>query len=231
MPTVYQHQLHAHKTRRPHPWRWLFILVVLGGGGIWYGLSQLESETFVSAPETVTKQIDVDAAVDSYQKGAFSIELPKGWQFMSKEQNIYTIYRFRSTLSGDAGNRFIDIYEDSELPKFAINRMVPVVANEQGGLTTDTSQVSENCTAYTTGTLSGSTVGKTAKWQGIEFNCDMGNTLRNVVGTGSKDGLNTVFVKTPTSRQHKYFFTYTDNNITPDFSIFTKALNSFKVIE
>lgn len=231
MSTVYQHQLHAHKTRRPHPWRWLALILVLTGTGLWYGLNQLESDTVLSTPKTIVKEIDVDSAVDSYQKGAFSIDLPKGWQFMSKYENVYTIYRFKSTLSGDPGNRTIDVYEDSNLPNFAVNRMVPVVATETGGLVTDTAQVSENCTAYTTGNLSGPTVGKTAKWQGIEFLCDMGNTLRNVVGTGSTDGLNTVNVKTPTSRNHKYFFTYTDNNINPDFGIFIKALNSFKVIE
>lgn len=231
MSTVYQHQLHAHKTHRPRRLRWLFLILALIGLGVWWGLNQLKPETTISAPKTVTKEIDVDAAVDTYQKGAFSIELPKGWQFMNKYQNIYTIYRFKSTLSGDAGNRTLDVYEDSNLPNFAVNRMVPVVANEQGGLTTDTSLVSDNCSAYTTGTLSGPSVGKIAKWQGIEFLCDMGNTLRNVVGTGSKDGLNTVKIKTATSREHRYFLTYTDNNINPDFSIFTKAINSFKVIE
>ncbi len=207
------------------------MVLALLGFGIWFGLKQLKPETTLSKPATVTKQIDVDSAVDTYQKGAFSIELPKGWQFTTKQQDVYTIYRFRSTLSGDAGNRFIDIYEDSTLPNFAVNRMVPVTANEQGGLTTDVSLVSDNCSAYTTGTLSGPTVGKMAKWQGVEFLCDMGNTLRNVVGTGSKEGLNTVTVKTPTSRPHTYFMTYTDNNINPEFTIFTKALNSFKVIE
>ena len=230
MSTVYQHQLHHHKTRRPHPWRWFFVFAVLVIGGLWYGLNQLKSETVISTPKTTTKRIDTTAATDNYQKGIFTIDLPKGWQYIGKEQSVATFYRFKSTLSGNAGNRFMDIYEDSNMNNFAVNRMVPVVANDSGGITTDTSLVSENCSGYTTGAPSGS-IGKAAKWQGIDFSCDMGNTLRNVVGTGSKDGLNTVIVKTETSRPHKYFFTYTDNNINPDFTIFVKALNSFKLVE
>lgn len=232
MAQVYQHQLHAHKTHRSHPWRWLIVILLLIGAGSWYGLRQLKPNTTLSKPATVTKAVDVDAAVDTYQKGAFSVDFPKGWQFTGKQQDIHTIYHFKSTLSGDAGNRSIDIYEDSRLDKFAVNRMIPVTVGEDGSLVTDPSQVSDNCSAYTTGTLSGSSVAKPAKWQGIEFLCDMGNTLRNVVGTGSATGgLNNVDIKTPTSRQHRYFITYTDSNITPDYNVFAKIVNSFKVVE
>lgn len=231
MSTVYQHQLHAHKTRRKHPWRWTIGVLLIIGSVTTFGLSTLKSQTVVSVPKTVIKKVDTATAVDSYQKGVFTIDLPKGWQFMSKQSDVYTIYHFRGTGQED-GNRLLDIYEDSQLPNFAINRMMPVVANETGGLTTDASMVSDNCDEYTTGSLAGrSTVGVIAKWQGIEFLCDKGNTLRNVVGSGSKDGLNNVFIKTPTSRQHRYFMAYTDNNIKPDYAIFAAAINSFKVIE
>jgi hypothetical protein len=59
----------------------------------------------------------------------------------------------------------------------------------------------------------------------------MANPLRNTVGTGSKDGLNTVIVQSPTSRPHHYFFTYTENNDKPNYNIFSAALNSFKLTE
>ena len=151
---------------------------------------------------------------------------------MNKHQSIYTIYQFKSTGPGYAGNRSLDIFEDSSLPNFAVNRMLPVTPNEEGGLTTDASLVSDNCSAYTTGPTTGrKTIAEPAKWQGIDFLCDMGNTLRNVVGTGSKDGLNTVIVQTPTSRPHHYFFVYTEGNDKPDYSFFVNAINSFKVIE
>ncbi|CAN5148025.1 hypothetical protein BH09PAT3_BH09PAT3_1880 [soil metagenome] len=232
MSTVYQHQLHAHKTHRSHVLRWTVIVLLILGGGIAYGLHSLKPNTTTTKAATVTKKLEANTATQTFFKGAFSIALPKGWQFMSKQQDIYTVYHFKSALPGEDGNRSIDIYEDSSLPTFPVNRMLPVTADEEGHLTTDASLVSDNCTAYTTGaTTNLQKIGQMAKWQGIEFMCDMGNTLRNVVGTGSKDGINTVTVKTATSTPHHYFFTYTDNNFKPDYSIYAAAINSFKVIE
>ena len=232
MATVYQHQLHAHKTHRPHPWRWIIGIVLVVVLAVGFGLHSLKPETQVSQSKKVTKTLTANSATQTFTKNSFSIELPKNWQFTNKQQDVYTIYHFKGAGSVEDGNRSIDIYEDSSLPNFAVNRMVPVVANEEGGLTTDASLVSDNCSAYTTGSTGGrTTVGQIARWQGIDFMCDMANTLRDTVGTGSKDGLNTVIIKTPTSRAHHYFFTYNDNNAKPDYALFTKALNSFKVIE
>lgn len=231
MSTVYQHQLHAHKYRRRHVKRWLAVALLVVGGGVaatWY---LMKPNTQITNTAATTRTLKVDNQTEVFRKGSFSITLPKGWQFMSKQQDIYTIYHFRSALSGEKGNRLLDVYEDSTLPNFAVNRMVPVTATEDGGLSTDASQVSDNCSAYTTGaTVGRSTTGQLAKWQGIEFLCDMSNTLRNVVGTGSKDGLNTVYVaRQDSSVRHRYFFTFTENNEKPDYSIFIAALNSFKV--
>lgn len=232
MSTVYQHQLHAHKIRRRHPRRWLALFAVLLVAGLVYGFQQLKPETVISQTKPTTKTLKTTVATERFTKGAFAIDLPKGWQFMSKQQDLYTIYHFKSTLPGEGGNRSLEIYEDSDVAHLAVNRMVPVVATDEGGLSANASEVSDNCTAYTTGATAGrQTVGQTAKWQGIEFVCDMANPLRNVVGTGSIDGMNTVTVKTATSRPHRYFFMYTDNNSKPDYGIFTTALNSFKVIE
>lgn len=232
MAKVYQHQLHAHKYRRPHPWRWTFGILIVLMVATYAGLRSLDSETEISKPKTVTTTLRTENDKVTYTKGSFTIELPKGWQFTSKQQDIYTIYHFKSAQGGEDGNRSMDIYEDSPPKNFAVNRMIPVTPNEEGGLTTDVSLVSDNCTAYTTGaTDSRKTVGQLARWQGIDFICDMANPLRNTVGTGSKDGLNTVIIKTATSRPHNYFFTYTDSNATPDYNIFADAINSFKVIE
>src|SRR5690242_6392150 len=101
MSTVYQHQLHAHKTHRPHPWRWVIgiCLVLLAAAG--YGVYLMKPETTISKSKAVTKKIDAETATVAYQKGAFSIELPKGWQFTSKQQDVYTIYHFKSALPGE----------------------------------------------------------------------------------------------------------------------------------
>lgn len=232
MAAVYQHQLHAHHTHRSHPVRWALVILLVLAGLTVYGLRQLKSDTHITKAKTITKHLGTNDNTQTFREGYYTIALPKGWQFMSKQVDLYTIYHFRSALPGEDGNRMLDVYEDSNLPNFAENRMLPVTATPEGGLTTDASLVSDNCTQYTIGSLAGRpTVGAPAKWQGITFLCDVGNTLRNVVGTGSTDGLNTVIVKTVTSPPHHYFFTYTDNNSKPDFSIFTKALISFKLVQ
>lgn len=233
MSTVYQHQLHAHKPRRRRHWkRWLLLAGVIAAGALIYVLQGLDAETKISNAAPVTSKVTEDTKLQTFTRGSFSIDLPEGWQFLSKQQNSQTIYRFRSMLPGDEGNRSLDVYEDSSLPNFAINRMIPVTTTEDGGLVADGSEVSENCTAYTTGATTGrSEVGQLAKWQGIEFLCDMANPLRNVVGTGSDDGLNTVTLANQTGQQHRYFLTYTDNNSRPDFGIFVTAINSFRLVQ
>lgn len=232
MSTVYQHQLHAHKPRRRLRKRWLVIALMVVLTSIAYGVYSLKPNTTIKNAAPTTSSIKKESSLQTFRRGTFSIDLPVGWQFTAKQQDIYTIYHFRSALPGEQGNRLLDVYEDSSLPNFAINRMIPVSATDDGRLVVDSGQVSDNCTAYTTGATTGrATVGQTAKWQGVEFLCDMANPLRNVVGTGSKDGLNTVKVTDQGGQQHRYFLTYTENNSKPDYSIFIAAINSFKLAQ
>lgn len=229
MSTVYQHQLHAHKPRRKHYLRWIILVLVLTGG-VLFGLHSLKPDTKITTAKVVTKKLTGASATKNWHKGNFSLDLPQSWQFMSVQKDLYTIYHFRSAGSGAEGNRSMDVYEDSNLPNFALNRMVTVEATAEGGLTANAGDVSDNCTAYTTGSTTGRTsVSQLAKWNGIEFLCDMANPLRNVVGTGSKDGLNTVKVNSLSTGAHRYFLTYNEGNDKPDYGIFIAAINSFKV--
>jgi hypothetical protein len=232
MSTVYQHQLHSHKVRRWHPKRWLVVGGIVVLAGVIYGVYSLRPDTVINNAAPTIRQIKNDTHTQTFRRGTFSIDLPTGWQFTAKQQDTVTIYHFRSTLPGEAGNRLLDVYEDGSLPTFAINRMIPVSATDDGRLVVETGEVSDNCSAYTTGaTTNRVTVGQLAKWQGVEFMCDMANPLRNVVGTGSKDGINTVRVSDQGGQRHSYFLTYTENNSKPDYSIFIAAINSFKLTE
>lgn len=231
MSTVYQHQLHAHKPRRRHYKRWIATAVVLAAGIFW-GLHLLKPDTKIQNAKTVSHKLTGTSATQTFTEGIFTIALPKGWTYLGEQKDVYDIFHFKGPKDPDNGNRLLDVYQDSSLPRFAINRMVPVEATDDGGLTADSTEVSDNCTAYTTGSAADSATGaELAKWQGIDFLCDMANSLRNVVGTGSTDGLNTVAVKTQTSTLHHYFFTYTENNDKADYNIFVAALNSFKLIQ
>ncbi len=228
MSVVYQHQLHAHKTHRRHYKRWLIGLIVVVVAVV-FGLRLLKPDTKTTQAKVVKHTITNNAKFTHFQKGIFSLDLPKGWTFMGEQKDIYTIYHFRSSQAGAEGNRLMDVYEDSSLPNFSVNRVLPVESNGLGGLATDVTQISDNCAAYTIGTPSGNKNYLPAKWHGVNFLCDMGNTLRNVVGIGSTEGLNTVTLKTPTSTPHHYFITYTENNDKPDYNVLVNAVNSFKL--
>jgi hypothetical protein len=68
-----------------------------------------------------------------------------------------------------------------------------------------------------------------AKWSGINFLCDLGNYLRDVVGTSSPEGINSVTLTGNTTGKHTLFFMYTDNTPSPDYSTFINALKSFQL--
>jgi hypothetical protein len=225
MATVYQHQLHAHRSRRHHYKLWvLAVAVIVIGVVLW--LRTLKSDTKITNGKATTSTI-AGPATKKFDEPDFTINLPTSWTFIGAQHDINNIYHFRSEIGGDQGNRLLDVYEDSQLSKFAINRMVPVEA-DGASLTVSATEISDNCTAYTTGPAAQTTVGSIAKWQGINFLCDMANPLRNVVGTGSPDGLNTVVLTGDLRGEHHYFFTYTENNNTPNYTIFTDALTSFQ---
>lgn len=232
MPTIYHHRLHAHKIPRFKPWQYVlgFVVLVTIVSGV--TLLFLPAQSSVQNDASSTKTLATPAADQTVQHGTFSMQLPAGWRFTGKQKDIHTIYHFAAppedAATSKTGTQFIDVYENSSrLQNFAVNRMVPVRLNAQGGITAQYSEVSDECTAYTAGeTRDRTAVGQLAKWQGITFLCDMLNTTRNVVGTGSTDGLNTF-----TLGKQRYFLTYTDNRDKPDYTTFITALNSFKSIK
>jgi hypothetical protein len=225
MASVYQHQLHAKAPRRHHYKVWA-VLALIGVVAVILGLRALKPNTQITAAKSVTSIIN-GPKTKKFDEGIFTINLPVDWTFVNVQRDIYTIYHFKSAIGGDDDDREMDVYVDSNPVNFPVNRMVPVQANGDS-LIVDAGEVSDNCTAYTTGaTTDRTTVSEQAKWQGVTFLCDMANTARNVVGTGSPDGLNTVVLTGDVSGQHHFFFSYTDDNDKPDYSIFTNALTSF----
>lgn len=69
-----------------------------------------------------------------------------------------------------------------------------------------------------------------AKWDGVDFLCDMDSKFRNVVGSSSPGNINKVTLTSQTSfTPHSFFFVYEDNNYNPEYTIFYEMLDSFKV--
>lgn len=232
MSTVYQHQLHAHG--KPKRWRKRIVLIVLllllliGAFIVW---QQLKPKTKISAGVSSTTTIKGAPKGKVWHQDIFSITLPADWKFVRKQQDIHTIYHFTAPSTGKSGQRLLDVYVDSHPDNFAVNRMLPVVAAEGGKLYASTRDVSDNCTVYTIGaTTARTTVQQLAKWQNIEFLCDMANTMRNVVGIGSVGGgINNINLTSLSTGKHRFFLTYTENNDKPDYGVFVSALNSLQV--
>ena len=66
-----------------------------------------------------------------------------------------------------------------------------------------------------------------ARWEGVDFICNLTNVVENKVGASSAAAINTIPVEGPTKGLHRYFFLYNDQNIQPKYNILSDALNSF----
>lgn len=159
----------------------------------------------------------------------FTLELPGDWKEI-KRQNDQTenSITWQSTRSAGDG-RSIKLYIDIIPTKLALNRLLPVTAQ---GHTIVPGDISENCATFTQGgTLNVHEAAKLketpAKWNKVDFICDLPRVNDNMVGTGSPEGMNSVTVTGPTKGTHKYFFLYTEHNMQPNYEILSNAVRSF----
>ncbi len=165
------------------------------------------------APTTERRQV--------ITKPELTFEATSGWKETPVPQ---TAYSPRYVYKDVKNARILEIYIDNPPQHFGVNKAI-VVDSSNGLLSHDS--VSDNCTTFTDGTNKDQRTGiSPAKWQEVDFLCDMSNSARAVVGTISNDGINTIIVTTASGRTYKVFITYTDNNINPDYNVFYELLNS-----
>lgn len=217
---------HRRRNRRRLKLLAAAVLLVLVVGGMLF-VRSLRPDTVLTQAAPVTKTVASDHTTKHWDKDVFTIDLPSDWQFDGLQHSPYTIYHWHSTAK-NADNRTLDIYQDSTPSRLAVNRLVPVQGSGDH-LLVDSANVSDNCATFTPAAPAGAQPGVLAKWQGVAFLCDAANTTRNVVGTGAFDGLNTVNLTGPSSGKHHFFFTYTENNYQPNYTVFTEALTSFRL--
>lgn len=156
-------------------------------------------------------------------KKLFTMVLPSGWHEASTDKKlaITPTYTFDSP---QVQAQTMDIYIDKLPTSMAVNKAI-VVSTQGDGLAYDS--VSDNCTNFTEASLKNPKTGDaSARWQTINFLCDMSNPDRAVVGTMSTEGINQVTVVGPTVGAHKLFITFTDNNINPNYSSFYEILQT-----
>jgi len=195
-------------------------------GGLIYGLMNLrivpEQNLRNAAPVSKGFQINSKTKV-TIDKPLLKLELPVGWHEISTDKKVAATPTY-SFASPSADAQIMDIYIDAVPTTMAVNKAV-VVSAQADGLGYDT--VSDNCTNFTESSLKDPrTATAPARWQTINFICDMGNYARAVVGTMSTEGINQVTVTGPTTGPHKLFITYTDNNISPSYSVLYEILRS-----
>ena len=171
-----------------------------------------------------------NAAKKTIDEPFYSLQLPGDWKETSRTNNANEQSVTWTTTKKDDSQRSLQVFVDMIPATMPVNRMLPLTAT---GTTLTTGDVSENCATFTQGgTLdvqkAVSLSPTSARWQGVDFICNLPNVVDNQVGTSSRDGVNQITVTGATKGTHKYFFLYIDRNIQPDYALFLDALTSFR---
>lgn len=220
------------KKRRRWPKRlfwFIFILLFIGGSvyGVMYVRDKLKPNTVIKQAKPIETKVTFEDTKTKYNLPNFTIDIPKDWKLMPRPAGSYTSFTWQTSDKGTDG-QIITIYEDKIPANFAVNK-VQIVRGE-GNHVVQEGGSSDNCSKYTKNKNLANQTGAPAKWQDIDFLCDQNNKQRDVIGTSSKDGVNTVVVTGPTAGTHKYFFTYSNFNVAnPDYSPFNNAITSFRM--
>lgn len=209
------------KRRRRWPWLVIIILVALG---VVAGLHALKPDTQLSTAPTVNGTINPDAVNRAWQEPAFKISLPGDWL---RTSNTAEHYAWRGGQAGVDDSRTLEVYVGGNTGAIAVNRLLKVTA-DGSGIRVD-GDVSDNCFNFVgSGVHTPGEQPRRAQWNKLPFICDLANYQRDVVGTISADGLNSVKLKGSGGGQQRFFFVYTDSSYVPDYGIFTAALESFQ---
>lgn len=195
--------------------------------GALFAKSFFNANTVISPPPpaVVTNVTSNEGPTKQFDEGVFTISLPTDWVYTGRQTEIapYAPYTWHNT-KANPGVEQLAVYVDTIPTNLGVNRVLPVQG--EGDRTIPTT-VSDTCADFTGNKVPGSAT-TPAKWDGINFLCDLANYERDVVGTSSADGVNTVKV-TGSTGSHQIFFTYTDNGATPNFTIFEDAVSSFRL--
>jgi len=205
------------------------VLMLAIGGGALYVKSFLSSDTVIGpAPAAVVSHVyGKEKKTRHFDTAQFSFDAPKDWESFTPDGAYPGSLSWRNT-ANNKGVQVITLYMDTLPPNTAVNRAVGVSA--VGPQITVNGDVSENCVNFTNQDATSKSTGKAAaKWQNVNFTCDTGNYLRNLVGTSTEGGAVALPLEGPTQGKHKVFFTYNDATVNPDFTIFTAMLQTFKL--
>jgi hypothetical protein len=214
-----------NRGRRKRIWRIASVLFIILGvlGYFWIKSLMVPHTKITQSKAKVTTVNFVQGKTKVITETYFSFSLPVDWEEVSHDTVPFNVYTFRST-DKNSKNRIFQIYEDKIQTTIAVNRMLPIESGNSR--ITLRGSVSDNCDQYTRGVRTND-LGVKAKWEGVEFLCDLANPQRNRVGTSSLSGIDIVGMVSSNSGVHNYFFLYTENTIQNDYTVLYTALQSF----
>jgi hypothetical protein len=206
-----------------------FLLALAALVWFFFFRDQNSSANFTKAGSEVAV---VKPATKDFTNDYFKVSLPTSWTDLGRK-NPFTnqiYYEFQNTQK-DYDNRWLRIYVDAIPTDLALNMLLPLsVVNNK---LVPAGDISQECRSFTGAPLPGAqsqAAAQTwkAKWQGVDFVCDMTSIL-NYVGTADADEGYGITLVNKNNTHHKYFFLYIDHNIRPDPSILVDAVKSFEV--
>ena len=212
--------------RRRWPWWTALILLVLLLiiGGVVLGTRVHTATNITQAAAVTTKVNSSSTAQKVFSEPGFELKLPDDWKLQEHVTGEYNIYRFQGTGKLSTG-RQLDVYQDSTPINFAVNRVQPVEAS--GSHLAANGSISDNCAEFTKAPPGVGQSGTPAKWQNVDFLCDLHNTTRNVVGTSATGSVNAVKVQGVGGTTHTFFIAFTDHGLAPDYGALYGAIESF----
>lgn len=189
-----------------------------------------DSGSVEGTERTVAQTLDESANTVTLDHPFFTMDFPSDWKEISKTSSERENSVTWQATKHREDNRYIKIYVDTIPKDYPVNRIVPLTAR---GNSFSVGDISANCSTFTKGGLQAAGQAQflqpeQAKWQGVDFICDLPQVTDNEVGTSSTEGINTVSATGPNKGKHTYFFVYVDHNIQRNDSILYNALRSFK---
>ena len=203
----------------------VFVLLIIAGLLYWLAHLRISpTQQIKNSPSVSTAYNASETAKVNINKPEFTMELPAGW---TERQVIASPTGPRYTFASPSSqSQVLDFYIDNPPTGMALNRAI-VVDAQGNGLAYD--RVSDNCITFTDPKNKNAQTGHApARWQEIDFICDMSNFSRALVGTISKDGINQVAVAGEAIGNRKVFISYTDNSISPNYGTLYDILGSIK---
>lgn len=218
------------KRRWPKRIFWLALVIGIGALLFWF----FSKDNFkTSGPASSLKATNFNEGPKVHvTEPLYGFDLPGDWKELKRSTYPYKVVTWKGT-GRESDARTIDVYVDTIPQNVPVNRLVPITG-EDDRLGVGTS--SDNCTQFT-GNAANLTPYEATKarptmttWQGVQFLCDIPNSLRNVSAAASSEGLNKVSVTGVKGGKHHYFFVYTDHTAHPEQKTFTDMLISFRAL-